>query len=424
MNDNELEILKLAVASGIINLADTQDRVNMLKRENLFKKHNVWLASDGRYKVKVWQDNKFKIVARKTEESMLSFLAYFDEIKPYDEYGHTRHKAPSLKKLYPKWLEYKKTHTRSTSYIQRLNCDYKRFYLNEPLSNKILNKPLSDIKAIDLDMWANSLVKKYGLTKKQYYNMATILKQVCEYCTIEGVDLLEKNPFDKLKINMNMFDYAIKPKSHTQVFLIDEEERLLNYILEKDSDSVVGLAIAFNFQMGLRVGELVALKWGDIDGDYINICKTEIAEYDEEFKRSNYIVANHTKTECGNRTIYIPVKAREILDKVKSLTNGFYCDDYIFIQRVQDNKNNTYNLQRIKAHQIDTYLRTACKRCDIPPKSSHKIRKTYISKLIDSGVNLNTIRERVGHSDERTTLHSYFFDRRNNDDIVRKLDEI
>ena len=71
MNDNELELLKVAVASGIINLADTQDRVNMLKRENLFKKHNVWLASDGRYKVKVWQDNKFKIVARKTEESML-----------------------------------------------------------------------------------------------------------------------------------------------------------------------------------------------------------------------------------------------------------------------------------------------------------------------------------------------------------------
>ena len=44
-------------------------------------------------------------------------------------------------------------------------------------------------------------------------------------------------------------------------------------------------------------------------------------------------------------------------------------------------------------------------------KSSHKARKTYISALLDGKVNLNTVREMVGHSDERTTLGNYCFDR-------------
>ncbi len=40
-----------------------------------------------------------------------------------------------------------------------------------------------------------------------------------------------------------------------------------------------------------------------------------------------------------------------------------------------------------------------------------KAIKTYISTLIDAGVNINTIREMVGHEDERATYNSYCFDR-------------
>lgn len=43
----------------------------------------------------------------------------------------------------------------------------------------------------------------------------------------------------------------------------------------------------------------------------------------------------------------------------------------------------------------------------------HKIRKTYISTLIDSeDININFIREQVGHTDERTTYGNYCFNRK------------
>jgi integrase len=59
-----------------------------------------------------------------------------------------------------------------------------------------------------------------------------------------------------------------------------------------------------------------------------------------------------------------------------------------------------------------------CSKLDITNRSSHKSRKTFVSSLIDGGVNINTVREMVGHNDERTTLSCYCFDR--NTDAERK----
>lgn len=53
-----------------------------------------------------------------------------------------------------------------------------------------------------------------------------------------------------------------------------------------------------------------------------------------------------------------------------------------------------------------------CEILQTAPKSSHKARKTYISALIDGGVNINTIREIVAHASEKTTYNSYVFDRK------------
>ena len=42
-------------------------------------------------------------------------------------------------------------------------------------------------------------------------------------------------------------------------------------------------------------------------------------------------------------------------------------------------------------------------------KSFHKVRKTYISALIDSGININEIWKAVGHTDEHTTFSNYCY---------------
>ena len=61
--------------------------------------------------------------------------------------------------------------------------------------------------------------------------------------------------------------------------------------------------------------------------------------------------------------------------------------------------------------EVNLLLRRYCKRLDILYRSSHKSRKTYISSLIDAGININSVRSYAGHADERTTYSCYCYDR-------------
>lgn len=56
-------------------------------------------------------------------------------------------------------------------------------------------------------------------------------------------------------------------------------------------------------------------------------------------------------------------------------------------------------------------------------KSNHKIRKTYISSLFDSGVNINTIRVQAEHEDEKTSLNNYCFDQKDESEREKELEK-
>lgn len=137
---------------------------------------------------------------------------------------------------------------------------------------------------------------------------------------------------------------------------------------------------------------------------------------DGTWGKRGYDVVAHTKSLAGMRRIYLTKEAREVLRMVKeSNCRQGYSDTegYMFL-----NKSG-----RIHEGSLDRKLRTLCRRIGIEEKSLHKIRKTYISTLIDQGINLNTIREIVGHEDERVTLNNYCFDRRSTEQIEEQLEK-
>ena len=57
------------------------------------------------------------------------------------------------------------------------------------------------------------------------------------------------------------------------------------------------------------------------------------------------------------------------------------------------------------------------------PKSQHKLRKTFVSKLLDDGINIDEVRRIAGHENEKTTLRNYCYNRYNKtqtEDILEK----
>ena len=79
--------------------------------------------------------------------------------------------------------------------------------------------------------------------------------------------------------------------------------------------------------------------------------------------------------------------------------------------------------KRIYDTAIRWRVQKYCKKANIVYRSPHKIRKTWISKLIDAKVNINTIRELAGHEDERTTYKNYCYDRKTEKQRQEQMEE-
>ena len=100
--------------------------------------------------------------------------------------------------------------------------------------------------------------------------------------------------------------------------------------------------------------------------------------------------------------------------KLNDEDDEYYDDDYIFCARSK----------RILSNTIDKLLMTYCDKIGIPRKSAHKIRKTYISQAINSGIDLDTVCRISGHVDLKTTFQSYLFALERKEEIYLKFNEV
>lgn len=410
-----IDLLQEAVNAGIINLDSVQEQIEMKKKETILKEHpySIWEGKDGKWRTYVFDETKAKnrrLIKRKTKEDIEDFIVKF-----YNK--NAKIEGITLEELFPKWIKYKYLHTTSSSYIKKITDDWKKYYKDDP----IVKIPIENITAMDFDKWVHSKIKEYDMTKKMYYNMSIILRQGLQYA--EADSLIKKNVFADVKVNSKMFRKTRKKEDETQVFLIDEQTKIIQRAFTdfyQNEDSTIALAIALNFQLGLRVGELVALRFSDIHGKYLSVSHEEVRDYDlsnplkPEF--IGYKIIDKTKTDAGFRDVYLTEEARNILRIVKEYNDEHHQhdDDFIFL----------HNGKRCPEYLINKRLKKYCHELNIMVKFSHKIRKTYISTLIDSrALNLNEIRKQVGHENEKTTLGNYCFNRLGKENTERILEE-
>ena len=425
-------MLKFLSENNMINLDDVRNSMREQERQRLLVKHKykIFQDVDGRWRTTVpdsTKKNKRRSIAKSTLEKLEDAIVEFYAAQEDEQYivENTKDTVDSLRKLFPKWLVYKQAHTNSATYIKRLISDWNRFYDQ----NEIADMELKNLTRVYLDMWLHNTIKEYGLTRNAYYNMSTILKQSLEYACMDGVDILQKNPMAGMKVNTKLFVKKPKPKSETQVFLRSEQKLVAeecSFRVNRNPNCTTPISILLNFQLGLRIGELVALKWSDIDGNYINICRSEVEDYEfviDEATNSvkvipkGYKIVEYTKSDAGMRTIFLNSEAKRLLDIIRSINDncGYYSDNFILISSQRKERSN--------ARTITTYLEKLCTAIGILNKSNHKIRKTFISSLFDNNVNIDTIRETAGHADERTSLNNYCFNQDDTKELEAKLEE-
>lgn len=404
LKSSQNECLQYLLLHYKLTIEDVQSEIEGMKNKEYLQSHmyEIWQGKDGRWRTHLpnaTTKSGRRLIAKNTREKLeLEIIQYY---KSVDEGEQA--KRITLKSWYQKWLNYKKLQTRSDMYIRRIAYDWEKYYQNDSLSEI----PLINLEFDTLQEWVLRIVKEKRLTKKQYYNMTVIIRQALDYAVQKK--MLSENPFSSVHVDSKLFQIKRKPANNTQVFLTDEQPQIEEEAWNDfyDTGAVACLAIPLAFQTGLRIGELVALKESDIEGNYIHIQRMEIRKIKQldnnSWSKQTYTIANYTKSEAGERKVYITNKAQKIITTIISSNrkNHYIDNEFLFV-----NENGRINSQAI------TYrIRKYCRIIGIPEKVIHKVRKTYISTLIDSGLNINEVRKIAGHENERTTYGNYCFNR-------------
>ena len=376
----DLQQLQALLQCDTLDMCNVLDIIMARKRERIKKLHAYAITPANSHN-KYWTtyfkcENKARQLIRgKTEDELLDKL-----VKLYEENANLDNLT--FNRLFDEWLEYKKAMTNSSNTIKRHRQHYAKYF--EP--SILHSMKLSAIDTFVLEMECNRIVKEFNLTRKAWVNAKTILNGMFDYA--KRKKYITDNPLMDMKITVR-YKQVVKKSGNTQTYDTDELETLNKYLdmkYEETNDSVY-IAVRLNFFLGQRIGELAALKPEDIVGNQIHVVREEVRDQEANL---TYVV-EHTKTNRDRFVALVP-QAKKLLQKLGM--DGAY-----LFER---------NGERLRARQIEYVLEKYAQCQGIEPKRSHKIRKTYASRLNAFGVPIDAIREQLGHSELSTTL-SYIY---------------
>lgn len=301
--------------------------------------------------------------------------------------------------------------------VKRRTFDgYEDTFKNQILEYKEYDLSGKQIGAIDQDIFQkyyNSLAKRYSRAaiKKNY----TLINQCLDYAKTKG-DISEN--FITNVTLPSEDNVAIKKKEI--LFLPEEDMEKLYHESKRVNEPgfnfggklgqpVYGSnaqAIVLIEYTGLRVGELLGLRWSDYDKDtkYLNIRNnlSTIKNRDKKDDSDNKYVRVDTsvKTQKGNRSIPLHARAIEMLEYFEKLNSNHKPDDYIMINK-EGNVINQRNLTRT----LNAMLSRA--KCSVEKCGLHSLRHSFGSFLILHGADIKVVSELLGHKDVSTTYNIY-----------------
>lgn len=371
------ELLAQAVEYGIIKLSDIEAQVNMNKKEKILNEHHYWQGTNGKWHA-YFPDGKGgrKLKTRNKESDIQNDIF---------EYYKVLQNNPTVSDVFNNWIETKHKKIK-TNTIQRYERQFKQCFV------EFGKRRIRSITENDIEEFVCNTIERCQLTHKGYEGFRTILYGIFKYAKkMKFIDFCVDDIVEEIDLYPNMFR-KVYHEEDENIFMDDEIPLVIDKLME--NLDITNLLILLEFATGIRNGEAVAIRQNCIKGDVIHIKATEIS-YNNGNGTYTYEVADWTKSEAGYRDVVVMEEFRWILYRIQLLNNPD--DEFIFSR----------NGKRICTYNVRTRLRTICNQLGIKPKSPHKIRRTYLSNLIDKNVAESVIIAQSGHTTIDTTKKYY-----------------
>lgn len=201
-------------------------------------------------------------------------------------------------------------------------------------------------------------------------------------------------------------------KTEAKCLDTDSQKILDNHIGLNINENTTGLALAL--YAGLRIGEICALKWEDIDLTngliYINHTVSRIKNTDTTMTKTKLII-DKPKTEHSKRIIPINSKLQKILVVMRKMSQS----DYVI----------SSNEYFVSPRTFEYRFHKILEMCNIKQINFHGLRHTFATRCIEVGIDIKTLSELLGHASVDITLNTYVhssLDRKRNE--IEKLSQI
>lgn len=335
---------------------------------------NIFKRKDGR-----WEARYIKQISQDGKKSYGSVYAKtFDEVKEKQlirikehniNNSISKHSEHLVETAMLEWLLYVKKSVKDSTYQKYEGI----------VRNHIKPHPIARIDIVHL-----STKNIYDFSEQLYYDKRISAKTINDILVVLGLGLKNANelydtPVPKIKY------LKTNPKA-MRVLSFEEQYKLECYLFQNMNCYKLGVMIAL--YTGIRLGELCALQWEDIDEATIRINKTV-----QRIKSGDKTELRITlpKTKSSERIIPTPGFLNTLF---KQFTNS---------GTVLKNRKGKMVEPRLMQLTFENYI----VECGLPKTNFHALRHTFATRCVEAGFDIKSLSEILGHSDVKTTLNRY-----------------
>ena len=296
------------------------------------------------------------------------------QLKGVREIIVSRKRRKNFRVVTEEWLKYKKNTVKKSTYY---NYSYS---VEKYLYPKFADQDITQIKDY------NDFIEKLTdtLAPKTVRDIITKLKEIINFYEEEH----------NTKLNIKKMSLPKMNKKEIQILSNKEKQKLEKYCIQQNDLKSLGILICLN--TGLRVGEVCALRWENVDFETrrIHVEKTIERIYSKE-ENKTIVIIDTPKSITSVRTIRINSKLYNILKQIRGKSKK---TDFVLTGSSE---------HYVEPRNYQYHFKEILKRSKVKKYKFHTLRHTFATNCIEAGMDIKSLSEILGHADVSITLNIY-----------------